>query len=59
MELGDFNWIEIGLIVLGVIVLWGVASVVLRLTAKVIGCGCSLMVALGVLYFLLRWAGMI
>jgi hypothetical protein len=49
------NWKQILLIVIGVLVLWGVAGVALKLARKVIGCGCSLIVALAVLYFLIQY----
>jgi hypothetical protein len=51
------NWTQIVLIVVGLLVLWGVAGLVLRLARRVIGCGCSLIFALGLLYFILRWMG--
>lgn len=51
------NLTQIVLIVIGLLVLWGVVSLVLRLARRVIGCGCSLIVALGLLYFIVQWIG--
>jgi hypothetical protein len=47
------NWTQVALIVVGLLVLWGVLSLVLRLARRVIGCGCGLIVILGV--YLSRW----
>ncbi len=51
------NWKQILLIVVGLLVLWGVVGLVLKLARKVIGCGCSLIVAVALLYLLLRYLG--
>jgi len=51
------NWKQILLIVVGLLILWGVVGLGLKLARKVIGCGCSLIVALGLLYLLLRYLG--
>jgi hypothetical protein len=58
MDFIDFeNWRQIVLVVIGLLILWGVAGIVLKLARRVISCGCSLIVALGLLYLLLRWTG--
>ena len=53
MELN--NWSQTLMIVVSLLVLWGVISLVLRLARRVISCGCSLIVAAGLLYFILHW----
>ena len=53
MELG--NWSQTLLIIVGLLVLWGLVGLVLRLARRVISCGCSLIVAAGLFYFILRW----
>jgi hypothetical protein len=56
MEFIDLeNWRQIILIVIGLLVLWGLAGLVLKLARRVISCGCSLIVAIALLYILLRW----
>ena len=58
MDFIDFeNWRQIVLVVIGLLILWGVAGIVLKLARRVISCGCSLIVALGLLSLLLRWTG--
>jgi len=58
MDFIDFeNWRQIVLVVIGLLILWGVVGIVLKLARRVISCGCSLIVALGLLYLLLRWTG--
>ena len=37
------------------LIVWVVLGVVFRLARRVMSCGCSLIVAAGVLYILLRW----
>lgn len=51
------NWRQIVLIVVGLLILWGVVGLALKMARKVISCGCSLILALALLYFLLRWVG--
>jgi hypothetical protein len=51
------NWQQILLIVVGLLILWGIIGLVFKMARKVISCGCSIIVALAVLYFVVRWAG--
>jgi len=53
MELG--NWSQTLLIILGLLILWGLVGLVLRLARRVISCGCSLIIAVGLLYFIWYW----
>ena len=49
------NWFQLFLIFVGLMILWGFAAVILRLARRVISCGCSLILAAGLMYLILRW----
>jgi hypothetical protein len=46
--------IQIIVIIVGLVVLWVILRFVLRLTAKIFACGCSAILVLGILLFILR-----
>jgi len=53
--MGNIDWTQIMLALAVLLILWVVLGVVFRLARRVMSCGCSLIVAAGVLYVLLRW----
>lgn len=46
---------QVVLIVFGLLLVWGGLGLILKLAQRVISCGCSLILGLGLLYVLLRW----
>jgi hypothetical protein len=50
---------QIAFVVIGALVIWGVLALVLKLARRVISCGCSVIVALALIYVLLRWSGVL
>lgn len=47
--------VQVALIVIGLLLVWGVLGLIFKLAQRVISCGCSLILGLGLLYVLLHW----
>lgn len=51
----DINQLtDVVLIILGLLLLWAILRIFLRLTAKIFSCGCAIILILGILVVLVR-----
>jgi hypothetical protein len=53
------NWRQIVIVALGLVILWGVIGLILKLAQRVISCGCGLILAAAAVYLLLSWIGIV
>lgn len=52
-----YQLVRVGLLLLALIVVWGLLRIILRLTMKIFTCGCTLIVAVGVILALVLTLG--